>query len=94
MARPRKSSVDNTALLEAALQGLELQKSRIDAQMSEVRRMLGRRTAQTAPQAAAAAPAAAKKTRKKRELSPAARKRIAAAQKKRWAEYRKTSPKE
>jgi hypothetical protein len=34
---------------------------------------------------------AAKQPAKKRVLSPAARKRIAAAQKKRWAEFRKTS---
>lgn len=87
MARLRKS-VDNTPLLEAALEGLELQKARIDAQLQEVRRMLGKRGPRTARAEAPAAPATAPK---KRALSAAARKRIAAAQKRRWAEYRKTT---
>jgi hypothetical protein len=87
MPRLRKS-VDNTALLEAALEGLELQKTRIDAQLQEVRRLLGRRGPRAARTEAPAAPAAAPK---RRALSAAARKRIAAAQKRRWAEYRKAS---
>lgn len=92
MARPRKTTVDNTALLEAALEGLELQKSRVEEQIAEVRRMLGGKASKPVKGSpvTAVAPAAATK---KRELSPAARKRIAAAQKKRWAAYRKTAPK-
>lgn len=42
-----------------------------------------------ARQVARQAPALAKKPRSARNLSPAARERIAAAQKKRWAEHRK-----
>jgi hypothetical protein len=72
-------------LLEAALEGLLLQKQRIEAQIQEVKGLLGRRRAPA--QAAAAEPS--RPASRKRELSDAARKRIAAAQKKRWAEYRK-----
>jgi hypothetical protein len=72
-------------LLEAALEGLILQKERIESQIREVRSLLGRRRGA----ASAAAPEATQTGPRKRELSEAARKRIAAAQKKRWAEYRK-----
>jgi uncharacterized protein involved in exopolysaccharide biosynthesis len=67
-------------ILTAALQGLEAQRARLDAHIAEVQRMLGAR-----PQPAA--PASAPKP--KRKLSAAAVKRIAAGQKKRWAEWRK-----
>ena len=84
---PRISkSLEETAFLTAALEGLELQKARIEAQIAQVRAMLGgKKTKAPAPEAAAA-PA------KRRQLSPAARKRIAAAQKRRWAEFRKQQP--
>ena len=82
---------NNTTLLNAALEGLELQKSRIEEQIKSVRVMLG--GGGKPPKALAAAePAAAKSAPargSKRELSEAARDRIAAAQKKRWNEYRK-----
>ena len=66
-------------ILTAALQGLEAQRARLDAHIAEVRRMLGDRAQQ--PVARADAP------RPKRKMSAAGRKRIAAAQKERWAEY-------
>jgi hypothetical protein len=72
-------------LLTAALEGLELQKQRIEEQIQQVRGMLGVRRGR--PPAAAKAPVEAAP---KRELSVAARKRIALAQKRRWAAYRKT----
>lgn len=78
--------VQDAAFLNAALEGLELQRQRIEEQIRQVRAMLGRgpgRGRRAAAEAPAAAPA------RKRELSEAARKRIAAAQKRRWAEYRK-----
>jgi len=78
--------VKDSSLLQAALEGLEAQKARIEEQISQVRAMLGQRRGR--PPAAAAAPAAAKKATR-RPLSPAARRRIAAAQKRRWAEFRK-----
>jgi hypothetical protein len=83
---PRNSKlVSDASLLEAALEGLEIQRQRIEEQMREVRSLLGKRRK---PANQEAAPL------RKRQLSSAARKRIAAAQKKRWAEYRKTSVKE
>jgi len=72
-------------LLEAALEGLLLQKQRIDSQIHEVRSLLGKR--KNGSYSTAAAPVAT--AMRKRELSASARRRIAAAQKKRWAEYRK-----
>jgi hypothetical protein len=87
------SSGPNREILEAALQGLEAQKQKLDEQITQVRAMLGRRggrpskSAQTSSAGTAAAPAVG---RRKRVLSAEARKRIAAAQKKRWAAFRKT----
>ena len=79
---PRISkSLEETSFLTAALEGLQLQKARIEAQIAEVRAMLGGRKVAPVARTASAAP--------RRELSPAARKRIAAAQKRRWAEFRK-----
>ena len=88
---PRTSnSVTNPALLEAALEGLKLQRERLDEQIMEVERMLRGRGGTRQARAEQPGPAA-KSAGQRRQLSPAARKRIAAAQKKRWAEYRKQS---
>lgn len=87
---PRTKSVQDTSLLEAALEGLELQKQRVEEQIEHVRSLLGRNGARRGRpplKEAAAQPAT-----KKRNLSPAARKRIAAAQKRRWAQFRKETP--
>ena len=84
---PRHTTVQNSELLNAALEGLEAQKKRIEEQIGQVQAMLGRRRGRP-PASAAAAPAVEKPARR-RKLSAAARKRIAAAQKRRWAEYRK-----
>lgn len=86
MARPR--GLGNDMLLEAALEGLQLQKNRIEEQIRQVRRTLGGRGAATAPQPSSEA-ALKKRRRGRKKLSAEARKRIAAAQTKRWAEYRK-----
>jgi hypothetical protein len=80
----RPSTWEDPVVLEAALEGLALQKQRIEAQMSDIRAQLGRPSRHKSASAPTAAPA-------KRNLSPAARKRIATAQKKRWAEYRKSN---
>lgn len=77
-------SSDNTTLLTAALEGLELQKQRIETQIAQVRSALGKKVVRVA-----AASAISNLSGPKRNLSEAARKRIAAAQKRRWAEYRK-----
>lgn len=88
MARPQKSTLD-PAILGAALEGLENQKKRLEEQIASVRAMLGGRS-YTAPAASSAPSFEVSSGRRKRNLSPEARERIAAAQKKRWAAYRKT----
>jgi hypothetical protein len=90
------SAAPNHEILEAALQGLEAQKSKLDDQIAQVRSMLGRRAGRPAKVASASTSEAqtiapAKSGRKKRVLSPEARKRIAIAQKKRWAAFRKNN---
>lgn len=91
---PRTSTnTPSREILEAALSGLEAQRERLDHQIEEVRGMLGGHGGRTARPHAAANHAQAKEkgsANKKRTLSPEARKRIAAAQKKRWAAFRKT----
>jgi hypothetical protein len=94
-------------LLTAALEGLELQKERIEDQIREVRSLLGKTpgrrgrprassTANSAPANSGSAKVVTKSAgvvTKRGRLSTAARKRIAAAQKRRWAEYRKSGGK-
>ena len=82
MPRPAKTLQD-TSLLSAALEGLEMQQRRVEEQIAQVRAALGGRKVRSASSDAPSKPA------KKRQLSPEARKRIANAQKRRWAEYRK-----
>ena len=84
---PRTKSVDKM-LLEAALQGLELQRQKIEDQIRDVRSRLGGPGRRPAA-AAGPATAPARKRGGRRPLSAEARKRIAAAQKKRWAAFRK-----
>lgn len=81
---------DESFLLEAALEGLELQRTRIEGQIEQIRARLGHAPAgRRGRPAKKAAEAPVRKTGKRRQLSPEARKRIAAAQKKRWAAFRK-----
>ena len=82
MPRP-SSTLRDPGFLEAALEGLLLQKERIESQIREVREMLGRQRSDIVE------PVNGREESRKRQLSEAARKRIAAAQKRRWAEYRK-----
>lgn len=102
MARPRKLVLpSDPMLLQAMVDGLELQKQRLDAQIAAVKAAMGgtraAKAVAAAPVAAVTAPAApAKKAAKKasgekpkRVLSQAAREAIAAAQRKRWAKFRK-----
>lgn len=83
---PRGIRTADENLLRAALEGLEVQKARIDDQIRNVQSMLGQRRGRP--------PAIMEAKREQqaggtRQLSEAARKRIAAAQKRRWAAYRK-----
>lgn len=97
---PKSSAAPNSEILQAALQGLEGQKEKIEEQIAQVRSLLGRRVGRPPKQDAGVTGNTSAKTssssssggatRKKRVLSAEARKRIAAAQKKRWAAFRKT----
>lgn len=71
----------NTEILNAAIEGFEAQKSRIDARIAEIRQMLNDGRTETA--------AAPEQPKRRRKLSAAARKRIGEAQRKRWAESRR-----
>ena len=96
MPRPANTLRDRS-LLTAALEGLELQRERIDQQIQEVRSLLGKTPGRRGRPPGAANSSATNSVpasrRKGGRLSPAARKRIAAAQKRRWAEYRKSAAK-
>jgi hypothetical protein len=81
MAR-RNISEDQTTL-QMALVGYQLEQQRIETKIREIQAQL---RGKSVP---ASSSAVAKQPRARRELSPAARKRIALAQKKRWAEHRK-----
>jgi hypothetical protein len=76
----------SSEILEAALLGLESQRQKLEVQIAQVRHLLGRRARKTSSGAVSAVAAQATS---RRELSPDARKRIATAQKKRWAAFRK-----
>lgn len=95
MARPKDTPIVDKSVWAAALEGLELQKSRLEEQIRQVRAILGaprrgRPPASSSPLAVVASTTTASaRSAKKRTLSPAARKRIAAAQKKRWEAFRK-----
>ncbi len=81
----RGKNVEDLTTLQMALVGYQIEKEKIDARIREIEAQLkGKRPAATTATSAPEKPAGVK-----RVLSPAARKRIAAAQKKRWAEHRK-----
>ena len=82
MARGRLSEDPTT--LQMALVGYEIERRRIEDKIRELQSQLKGRNGVSAPGAAAR-----KSSGVKRVLSPAARKRIALAQKKRWAEHRR-----
>lgn len=83
---PRGKQID-PAVLQAALEGLEHRRAEVDQNIAAVKKMLR----SGGPRAAAPAKPPAKPRRK---MSGAARKRIAEAQRRRWAEFRaKSAPK-
>lgn len=89
--------LDQKGFYEAALLGLEAQKTRIEKMITGIKQLAGKKPVTTnIAEAAKVAIGARKKhangagaKRKKRNLSPEARQRIADAQKKRWAAFRK-----
>jgi hypothetical protein len=82
MARGRRAEDQTT--LEMALVGYQIERQKIEDKIREIQARLG---GGRGP--AGATPGVKKSAGTKRVLSPAARRRIAAAQKKRWAEHRK-----
>lgn len=86
MARGKANQ--NAAILEYALRHLEIEREEIQAKIDHVRRQLGGKTAGSSEPSPTSP-----KPRRKHVLSEAARKRIAAAQKRRWAEHRKAKAK-
>jgi hypothetical protein len=78
-------------MLAMALVGYEVEKKKIDEKIKEIRAQLGGGgpVAKVGRPAKSAAVAGTAEAPKRRTLSRAARKRIAAAQKLRWAEHRK-----
>jgi hypothetical protein len=79
---PRRGSGIDSELLQAALVGLERKREELAEQIARVRQMLGGRASSTdsAGPDMTAAPA-----RKRRRFSPATRRRMAEAQRARWA---------
>jgi hypothetical protein len=75
----------NTEILTAAIEGFEAQKARIDAQIADLRAMLS-----GGPARATATPEAP--TRKRKKFSAASRRKMAMAQRARWAAIKGTSP--
>jgi hypothetical protein len=73
-----RSTID-TSMLEMALIGYEAERQKIQARITEIQAQLNGRSGHTATPV----------TRTRRKMSATARRRIAAAQKKRWAEYHK-----
>ena len=81
----RGKTTEDLSTLQMALVGYQIEKERIEEKIGEIQARLKGKTVPS-PASAAAKPA-----RVKRILSAAARKRISAAQKKRWAEHRKST---
>ena len=84
---PRYPAVSRE-ILNAALEGLERQKTRIEEQITHVRSLLGIRKRGRPPKNPAAQESP-ESPRKRRKMSAAARKRIGDATRKRWAALRK-----
>jgi hypothetical protein len=81
MAKGR--SQEDLTTLQMALVGYQVEKQKIEDQIRRIQAQLKGKRVPLPSAAAVAEPAV------RRVLSPAARARIAAAQKKRWAEHRK-----
>jgi len=84
---PRGRSKADPTTLAMALVGYQIEKEKIEDKIREIRAHLGGRAVSVS--ATESATAGAAPARRKRVLSASARRRIAAAQRKRWAEHRK-----
>jgi hypothetical protein len=83
---PRGRSAYDPATLRMALVGYEIEKQKVEEKIGEIRAQLGGGETGAAVSTVAAKAGA---PRHRRPLSASARKRIAEAQRKRWAEHRK-----
>lgn len=86
------AGIDPAIFWPATLEGLEAQKGRVEKMITGIKQLAGKKPVKKQAEAPAdTAPARNnhRKPRRKRNLSPEARKRIAEAQKKRWAAVRK-----
>ena len=79
----RYKSAEDLTTLQMALVGFEIERQKIEEKIREIQALLKGRSVE------ASVSPNGRKAGVKRVLSPAARKRIAAAQKKRWAEHHK-----
>ena len=70
-------------IIEAAIEGLGAQKRQIDDRIAELRGMLSGSSSEST---------SADQSQRRRTMSPAARKRIAEAQRKRWAATKAAAP--
>jgi hypothetical protein len=93
---PKGKPSRHAEILEYALSHLEMERDAIQAKIDHIKQDLGggrivraRAVAEVSPSLVDPDTEAAAPPRKRRVLSDAARKRIAAAQKRRWAEHRK-----
>jgi hypothetical protein len=86
---PRGKAKQDVETLEMALVGFEQKKLEIDEKIRQIKSLLGDGSSAGSVTSAKASAKAEAPARKKRTLSVSARKRIALAQKKRWAEHRK-----
>lgn len=86
---PRGKARPDTDMLSMALVGYEQQRAKIDEKIREIKGMLGGTRKAESSDGEVSSQSAAAASGRKRVLSPEARKRIATAQKRRWAEHRK-----
>ena len=86
---PRGRHVQDLATLQMALVGYQIERQKIDDKIREIENQLKAHFKGKMNLAVPGVDGEGKAARTRRELSPAARKRIAAAQKRRWAEHRK-----
>ncbi len=82
-----KLNLEDATLLAAALEGLELQRTRLDEQIERVKGMLGKSGLKMAAEAQSIK--IPEPARKRRRLSAEGRARIAEAQRRRWAAARR-----
>jgi len=79
----------DTSLLTAALTGYQHQLAEIHTKIAQIKKALGGRAAKATASPDRGGDASSPVAKGRRPMSAVARKRIAAAQRKRWAAYRK-----